>query len=487
MAYIDPRTLVGASFDIYARKSKKLRGDRQSESTRQQIAGCEQDGERFELTRRHVFADDGISASRFATGVRLGYRQVLDQLRVDPPRVLALWEQSRSTRDAAVGVELLDLLRDQHVLVMIRGRLRDPRDPEDRKALIEGVAAAEYESAITSERTLRDVRAAALEGKPHGQAPYGYERRYDPYTRALVEQVPHPEQAPIVREIVRRVLAGESARSIAADLTRREIRRPYGGTTWHPAEIKDICLRPAYRGLREHTYTALGEDGKSRVQTDLIPAIWAEHRLITEEDAEQLDAVFARRSTQKGLHSTSAKHLLAGVAWCGRCDKAMYKDRSNGQQPKDGAVRFAYHCTCGRQRDAVHLESWAREAVNELLADSRLAQALYAPEVDVAALQKKLDAVNAELEEGYEAGLSARGLASLEARLLPLQAEFETLIREAVGGATDVGVALEAERLPEDDLQARELLLRLRLHVVCDAAKRGRYFDYDSIRLERAS
>lgn len=480
MAYLDPAVLRGEPMDIYVRKSKAMKGGRESESVKEQLEGCRRDAGYYGFVERTVFSDDGIGASRYsAVKIREGFDGMLTALRNDPPKVLAMWEQSRSSRDAAVSIQLLDLLQEKGIFLLVRGRLKDPRDPEDRKQLIEGAAAAEYESAIIRERTLRAMAGAAAKGKAHGQTPYGYKRVYNEF-REQVDQVPHPEQAPVVKEVVRRVLKGESSHAIAKDLTKREVVRPYGGTTWHPTEIRDLCLLPAYRGLRE-------DKGK------LIPAIWAKNRLISDKEFAALERVFAARSAQRGEHSTAAKHPLTGIAWCERCDGPMYKDKSKSKHAGSDEVRYAYHCqkgSCGRQRDAVHCERLVRDFFNDILSDPSVLRAWAAGgnRTDVEDLQKQEAELQAELDEAYQVGLSARGLAAIEQRILPQLEDLERKLKAAQGDADDERVLASAPRsLPEDWNEARALIVRLRGRLLCSEAKRGNKFDYDSVTVVRAS
>lgn len=474
MAYLDEAPPRGATLDIYVRKSKALKGHRQSESTKEQLEGTERDGQHYGFVTRNVFSDDGIGASRYsAVKVREGYEGMIKALREDPPQVLGMWEQSRSSRDAAVSIHLLDLLAEKKIYLLVRGKLKDPNDPEDRKSLIEGAAAAEYESAIIRERTLRAMAGSAAKGKAQGQTPYGYRRVYNEY-REQVDQVPHPEQAPIVEEIVKRVLKGESSRAIARDLTDRGVVRPYGGTEWHATEIRDMCLNPAYRGLRKN-------------KGNLIPAIWAKNKLITDAQFAELEVAFRERSEQRGGWGTNAKHLLTGIAWCQRCDKAMYKDKSRSKHSGSEAVRYAYHCSCGRQRDAAHLEAAVRDGVNALLADKRLLQAMLAGEesADISEMQERVDALESELASALSADVAAPVMDAQYRRLEPKIAEAKRDLQAAttaVAGLSDVA-ALGAERLPDDVGEARALMRKLRLRVLCKEAKRGRYFDYSSIDL----
>lgn len=112
-------------------------------------------------------------------------------------------------------MNLVDLCKERKVQIWVttHGRLYDPKNAQDRRSLLEGAVDAEYESDKTYERLLRSVRAAAECGSPHGKNLYGYVRGYDPQTRRLLRIEEHPEQAAVVREAARRILAGDSFRA----------------------------------------------------------------------------------------------------------------------------------------------------------------------------------------------------------------------------------------------------------------------------------
>lgn len=478
MAWIDRDELVGAEALVYARRSRPMPGQRQSESTIEQIEESLRDAERHGLIVRRVLADDGIGASKYSkVKVRTGYTTLLQEIAEDPPRVLVMWAQSRSTRRVKVAAELLDLCEEQGILLLIRGSLKDPSDPDDRLALTITAAGDEAEAGRTRRDTKRAMAGTAAKGKDHGQAPYGYMRMYGKH-REIVATVQDPEQGPIVQEIVRRVLAGESSRAIADDLTAREIKRPYGATTWHRGEIRDMCLSPALRGYRAH-------------HGSVTKAVWWEHRLISEQQADDLDRIFEQRLKQRGGWATAAKHPLAGLVICDKCDGPMYKQPRNGRQVEVSPAerRYAYVCPvkgCKRTRDAEHLESWMRETVNVLLENKDLLAALLAGEdnVDVESKQTDLDALQKELDGVLAGDYSAAVMAAQEKRLQPKIDKLTAEIRQATAEVSPKRVAaMAAERLPDDDVDARELMAALGLRVFCKASRRGNQFDYSSIEL----
>jgi DNA invertase Pin-like site-specific DNA recombinase len=82
----------------------------------------------------------------------------------------------------------------------------------DRKRISHEAVDNEHESGRTSERVQRSVRANAAKGRPHGRFGFGYRRVYtvDGHGRkTLTAVVEHEQEAPILREIAARFLAGD--------------------------------------------------------------------------------------------------------------------------------------------------------------------------------------------------------------------------------------------------------------------------------------
>ena len=272
------------------------------------------------------YRDTDRSASRYATKERESFKQLIADLESGSfeADVLAIWESSRGSRRVGEWVDLVDLCKEQGVQIWVttHGRLYDPGNARDRRSLLEDAVDAEYESDKTSERIQRDVRAAAEAGKPHGKNVYGYLREYDPVTRELVRIVPHPEQAPIVKEAARRVLAGESMYSIAQLFNKRGVtpRRPKRkehrqATGWDGAAVKQMLTMPAYAGKRQH---------RGEIVSD---AVWP--ALIPHEEWLRVQALISPPDRKRPEAFREFTHLLGGLAYCDVCGSPLRVGRQN--------------------------------------------------------------------------------------------------------------------------------------------------------------
>ncbi|WP_111720939.1 recombinase family protein [Homoserinimonas sp. OAct 916] len=127
-------------------------------------------------------------------------------------------------------------------------------------------AVAAKESARKSERLKRKARQNAEAGKPGGGAnrPFGYEA--DKITVNVAE-------AEVIRQLLARTLAGESARSLAAWMDSQEIATTSGGQ-WRSGTIRQMLMSPRIAGLRSHHGEVVG------------PALW--DPIITLEQRQQV-------------------------------------------------------------------------------------------------------------------------------------------------------------------------------------------------------
>jgi site-specific DNA recombinase len=201
------------------------------------------------------YRDESVSASRYSRKTRDGFDRLIADLENDQfdAQVLMIWESSRGSRRVGEWVKLLELCerRAVSIHVVTHHRTYDPANGRDRRSLLEDAVDGEYESSKMSARLRRAVAANAVAGRPGGRIPYGYRRVFDPQTRQLIAQEPQPDEAPVVAELYRRLVAGHSLHSIARDLQERGIRTR-SGLVFSPQHLRSVALCPTYTALRAH-------------------------------------------------------------------------------------------------------------------------------------------------------------------------------------------------------------------------------------------
>lgn len=398
---------------VYGRQSK----DKTKSIDEQTAAGiADADAEGWTVTAKY---SDGTSASRFARTARDGWARLLTDLDAGLLDVLVLWESSRGDRDAETWLGLLRRCRQRGVRIRVTSHERtyNPANARDWKALAEDGLDSAYESEKTSVRVRRGTAAAAAEGKPHGRVTYGYARRYNPVTKALVEQTPHDEQAPIVREITRRIGRGEPVVTVVDDLNGRGVPAPRGDT-WTRRTVKSIATSPTYLGKRVH--------GRETYE-----AIWP--ALV--DEAEHLAAVRvltdpARKTTRPGRQ----KWLLSYLARCGVCGDHLHRIPNRDNLKRPDRYQCGKGCTGIRAADIDDLvaEVVCRRLAREDGIDLSQAddEAVIEARRDVARLQGRLDEWRDSAARGET---SPASLARIEADLLN---QIDAAQRRAVAATT---------------------------------------------------
>jgi site-specific DNA recombinase len=151
----------------------------------------------------------------------------------------------------------------------------------------------------------------------------------------------------LIREAVRRLIAGDSLRGIVVDWMKQGEQTPTGGK-WHNVNLRRMLLSPRLVGMRRHV-------GK------LYPGTW--EPIIAQEDYEAIKAILEDPARYKYERGGLPRHLLSGMAHCGLCDnKLSVRKRYNNR---------IYYCSqnppaggCGKiQRVADKLEALITEAI----------------------------------------------------------------------------------------------------------------------------
>jgi hypothetical protein len=105
---------------------------------------------------------------------------------------------------------------------------------------------SEYESGKVSIRSKRAAAASAALGRPHGAAPYGYTRTYDPKTRLLY--VPAQENlCSTLKSDEKRPTYEPGKRFVGTDAGATRTGKLFTGT-----HLRSMALSPTYAGMRGH-------------------------------------------------------------------------------------------------------------------------------------------------------------------------------------------------------------------------------------------
>lgn len=459
---------------IYARVSQdKQSGRSVAEQEAESRAACERAG----WTIAGTYRDNDVSASRFTTKARPQWLALLAELDAGHFDVLVLWEPSRGSRDLVAWSVLLDACRRHRVAVHVTSHAHtyDMANIRDWRSLADDGVDSAYESEKASQRIMRAMAANAVAGRPHGRTPYGYVRRYDPATKALVAQELDPDTSPVALDIIRRVAAGVPVSVITGDLNARGVPGPSGGP-WHRQKVRTLALNRAYVGERE--YAGEVHAGAWPPLVD-APTFTAARRILTDP---------ARTTTKPGRQ----KYLLSHLAVCGVCGDLLTGSTRPGRAP-------AYWCHARSHVSASM--AWIDELVEGVilarLGDDDALKARLAVSDDKAVVEAREQAVAlrerlAGFRDAAAAGdLTPASLAHVEARLSVDIAAAEKKAHQASTGrevaslaaADDIPARWAVMPMPARRQVVKALFARVALGV---AVGRGRHAaaEYDRVTLE---
>lgn len=319
---------------------------------------------------------------------------------------------------------------------------------------------ARYESEHRAERLVVKHAQLAADGAVTGGGyrPYGYERIYDRPERPhrIVTERIVPEEAAIIRECARRVLAGEALAAVCRDLNARGIPTSTGAR-WSNTTLARLLASARIAGAREHRPRSRAETRRPYIGEITKRNAWP--AIISEEDSARLRSLLADPSRRK-RPGPKGNNLLTRVLVCGRCKQSM-NCRGHGQKDP----RRAYYCDgqpgrngCGKiSIDAASADATVAEWVADALSSPGFRAALVrrdGPD-DTTVLAAIADAER-ELEE--LATDMGRGLISRRewmAARAPIQARLD----EAQGALSRADVTRTLEDVPDDLDGIRDYLL----------------------------
>lgn len=469
---------------LYLRQSK---ADDEGIERQQKRAAALADARGWKVVE--TFVDNDVSASKprgaeTAWGRLLAASHLLDVVvAVDLDRI------ARSTRD------LNTLIDHDLALVTVDGEIDlASADGELRASVLASVA--RFEVRRKSERQLRASDQRAAKGRPTARPGYGY-------LRVDGRDVVVDAEASVIREAARRVLDGESMRSVSTDLNRRGILSPrtieraraaqdsadLPTIPWQGVTLRQMLRRPSLAGLRTHRGKVVGA-----FDPDWHPAI------LDADTHDRLVALFddpTRASSSRVGHPP--RHLLSGIAWCGRCGETLggRMIRLSPWTPKPGqksrAVKAAYACrACHKVRRLQEpVDTLVTEALLRRLERDDAADLLTSGDPEAAReLRDEIAAVTARLATAadmFAAGtIDGEQLARITATGRDDRERLEARLSAALppalpADAVGPGVRAAWERY---DIERRRLILTTVARVTIMPSGPGGAFDPELIRID---
>lgn len=333
---------------LYARISSDREGDNLAIS--RQLADCEQlAGQRgWAVVERYV--DSDISA--YGGKRRPEYLRMLDDIEAGAVEAVVVYHADRLHRHPRELEDFIDLCqRTKTKIATVSGDLDLSTHEGQLLARITG-AVARKESDDKSRRIRRKHEELAAAGKPSGGGtrPYGY---------GADKLTVRADEAEVIRECARRLLAGDSLRSICIDLNERGIAT-VTGKHWTSQTLRRMLMAPRISGQRDHHGEIVAK------------AQWP--AIITPRQTQQLQAKL--RDPARRTNRASRRYLLTRLLRCSHCG-AMLVARPRADQTRRYVCASGPGCGgCGKTTVVADpVERFIAEAVLHRLESPRLQEA----------------------------------------------------------------------------------------------------------------
>lgn len=486
---------------VYARISEDT--TREGAGVARQIYEAKQLAEARGWTIVHEFHDNDISASHGAE--RPGYEALMHAvLNGDSIDHIVVWQTSRLWRNRSERARDIGRLAKAKVGIMaVKGPSLDLTTAYGRG--MAGVLGEfdTMESEVKSERVAAKAAERAREGRPNGSIGYGW-------IQTGRDIVINEDEAHIVRQIIDRLLSGESLHAVTRWLNDSGVVAPWRAMwdrldedeqarriqrgrsvppiEWGKTSVKKIAVRPSNAALLIRH--------KGKPDEELLPGAWP--ALITRDKYEAVrDLLAAPERRRNGIVRPGARrHLLTwGIGECGVCGGRL-RVAEKGNRDR-GTMSRLYVCDAegctGRNQDKVDalvslyvFERLSRpDALDWLLGDEDAARAANQHLQDL--LRRRDEAVDAYAD----GALTIADLNRIKARLEPQIDEAEAE-RQRHSRARDLDTLLALAGPKAEDVwdglsvtQKRTVLEAIGMRVIIDRVKRrGPGFDPESVRVE---
>ena len=333
---------MSSPIDIYARVSR-LR-DKDQTSTPAQVASCRAVLAERGLACGEVHVDDGKSAWDPEV-YRPGWHALMSRVESGESAGVIVYDLERFARQLADG-ERLVRAAERGLLVLDSEGSYDLRKPGDKKNFRNAIVSAEYYSDLLRVKTRRGKAAKARDGRVDKRRSFGFES--DGITV-------NEDEAQVIRDCARRLLAGETQDVIIRELNERGVPS-VRGAKWGYTTFRQIMLRPRNVGLIQHN-------------GGIVDGVRLPEAILDETTYHRLVALYASR---KRGRQPSGRYALTGVATCGECGAGL------AGRPVGKTGRKQYWCKkCKRVFvDAARLEDEVADRVIRILRDEEQAGAL---------------------------------------------------------------------------------------------------------------
>jgi DNA invertase Pin-like site-specific DNA recombinase len=249
------------------------------------------------------FTDESVSGSKVAFRDRPAGGRLWRTLRAgDRVLVTKIDRAARSVRDL---LALVEYVHDAGASITFVGNDLDTGSSSGRLMLTILGAIAEFEASLISERRRESLESFSTEGRHAvGKAPIGFLSAPNPAGRGLVI-VKDPETAPLVRDAVLRVLAGEPQSTV---------RESLGLSS---TGFQKLLRNPRLAGMTPRNGGVVLVNG--------VPLVNPDAAILSLAEWQRLDAFMSRNDGKAWSRHVGYGRALA----CGECGERLYLQRSD--------------------------------------------------------------------------------------------------------------------------------------------------------------
>lgn len=270
------------------------------------------------LNERFIFADDGISGRTAEKRPEFMRMIGVAKTKPKPFDVILVWKFSRFARNREDSIVYKSMLRKECGIEVVS--VSEPVGEDKTSILIEALLEAmdEYYSINLAEEVKRGMLEKVSRGGIVVAPPFGYRIKDGIY-------VPDEKEAPIVKMIFEKYLAGTGTRAIAAELNDLGVKTK-AGNNFANRNIDYILTNPTYIGKLRWNTSGKATTSHSYRVTDSTVIVDGKHEPIIDRE------IFER--TQKLWNSNKAKYpkhyqqrkteyFFRGIARCSDCGATL--------------------------------------------------------------------------------------------------------------------------------------------------------------------
>lgn len=478
-----PTAPAGERVALYARISQDTSGQAVGVADQLDHARTFASARGYRIVAEH--ADNDISAFRGAN--RPAYQKVLGLARDHKVDRVIVYHLTRMTRNRRERAEFIDAFHSCKVNVSeAQGGDYDLSTAAGRTWVDIQGALATWESEIKSERVTAAAARRARSGRPSGDLGYGWLKRGMGSAATWTE---HPNESNVVREIVDRLLSGDTLRGITEDLNRRGEPAP-NSLAWGKTSVKKLAMRESNIAKRVH-HRGLPDEER-------FDGCWP--ALVDRMKHEKVAALLtqpARRTNSTVTRPGARRHLLSwGIGECGICGAKLRAVTKRGRhgRPLDLYVCDDKGCV-GRSEPAV--DDLVKDLVIGRMSMPDALDFLLGDDAEARRWAERIDEIGRRLADAADAfadgAITAEQMRRITARLQP---ELDDAEQRSAASAVSLDLdALRPLAGPQagqlwDDMavaQRRAVLGTLGLRVVIERTRPGPGFDPASVRFEWTS